>query len=272
MAVTEKTFPFQGVDVAYWEGGEGPAILLLHGSGPGASTMGIFKGLLESLSLQHHVCAMDLIGFGRSGRKSALPYFDMPLWLAQCQAMLELFGRDRVCVLGHSLSGVLALKLAGHSPQISSVITTGSPGAPFDLPPQLERAWNYPTTRDELRVVAEDLIYDHRLVTEENLDIRMQVLSDPAYRAYFEGMFKGSKPQVLAQLVISAEELAAVKCPVVLVHGRNDPMVPMSVAIELGERIDRADVHILDRCAHSVAVERPAFIRAIIEIELARQA
>ena len=55
---------------------------MLHGSGPGAGTIGNWRLVLEPLAARYRITATDLIGFGASGRKTEEPYFDLPLWLA----------------------------------------------------------------------------------------------------------------------------------------------------------------------------------------------
>ena len=131
MAYTERQFNFEGIPVHYREGGRGFPILMIHGSGPGASTLGNWRLVLDPLAERFHIHAMDLVGFGLSGRKPAPPYFDLDLWLRQCKAMIGQIPGDRVGVIGHSLSGSLALKLAASEPRVAKVMTTGTMGATF---------------------------------------------------------------------------------------------------------------------------------------------
>ena len=61
-------FNFEGVPVAYIRGGgKGFPILMIHGSGPGASTQGNWRLVLDPLADRYQIYAMDLIGFGESG-------------------------------------------------------------------------------------------------------------------------------------------------------------------------------------------------------------
>lgn len=78
-----ESFAFEGMKVQYLRAGQGLPLLLLHGSGPGASSLGNWKAVLGPLSEQYEVYAMDLIGFGGSQRKPAPPFFDYALWLRQ---------------------------------------------------------------------------------------------------------------------------------------------------------------------------------------------
>src|SRR5258706_14921106 len=129
--MTEHHFEFEGLEVAYRSGGQGAPLLLLHGSGPGASSIGNWRAVLEPLAERFEVFAMDLIGFGNSARRHQPPYFDYPMWVRQAAAMLARVPGERVGVIGHSLSGSIALTLAAAEPRISAVMTTGTMGAHF---------------------------------------------------------------------------------------------------------------------------------------------
>src|SRR5271156_1137164 len=131
MALVEKNTEFAGLRVHYWEGGHGRPLLMIHGSGPGASTQGNWRLVLDGLADRFHVIACDLIGFGQSDRKLAKPYFDFELWCGQANRMIELFAETQVCVMGHSLSGSIALRLAARNSRVVKVATTGSMGVRF---------------------------------------------------------------------------------------------------------------------------------------------
>ncbi|HZU64472.1 MAG TPA: alpha/beta fold hydrolase, partial [Novosphingobium sp.] len=76
MGLPLSHWSFEGLSVGCRIGGAGLPLLLIHGSGPGASTIGNWRLVLEDLANRYHVHAMDLVGFGESDRKPAPPYFD----------------------------------------------------------------------------------------------------------------------------------------------------------------------------------------------------
>ncbi len=255
----QKTTSFDGHEVAYWVGGEGPPLLLLHGSGPGASTHGNWRLVLEPLSRHFSILATDLVGFGVSGRKPAPPFFDMDLWKRQARFLLDLWGVESADVLGHSLSGALALKLAASDARIRRVVTTGTLGVRFPVSEAAIRVWTFPETEDDLRRTAHMLVHDGSLIDEAYIQGRKKVLfEDAAYRAYFSSMFAGDKQAFVDAAVLTRDELAGIRQPVLLIHGRDDQPTPMASSIELAERLHNADLMLLDNCGHSVALEHPA--------------
>jgi len=262
----DHSFDFKGITVHYVEGGSGMPILMIHGSGPGASTRGNWGKVIEPLAQGHHVFAMDLVGFGRSGRKPAPPYFDFPLWIDQCLEMIGRMPAGPIGVIGHSISGALALKLAAREPRISHVMTTATVGAVFPMSDETRRTWTFPKNRDELRRAAEGLIHDKSLIDEAYLSGREAVLFSGDYEAYFGKMFEGERLRYIDQALLGAEELAGVKCEVLMVHGRDDKGFPAEpLTLTLSRSMPHADLVLLGRCSHSVAFEHPAKFLALAE-------
>jgi 2-hydroxymuconate-semialdehyde hydrolase len=135
----------EGFRVRYWEGGDGFPVLMLHGVGPGTSTVGNFGPVLEPLEEHCRVIAIDLIGFGDSERKKEGPLFDVELWVRQGLAALDQLIGGRQCGLaGHSLGGALALKIASHAPQVTKVLTSAAIGAAYPLNETLDAFWTLP--------------------------------------------------------------------------------------------------------------------------------
>jgi len=258
MPLIEKDADFEGMRVHYWEGGTGSPLLLIHGSGPGASTLGNWRLVLEPLAERYHVIAADLVGFGLSDRKPSPPYFDYDLWCRQAHFLVGLFGSDQVGILGHSLSGAIALRQASRDRRVARVMTTGSMGARMTPNDDTVRVWTFPADRDALRRTAECLVYDKSVITDEYLDNRMKVLSANDYEGYFGSMFSGPRQQYVDAAVLTDAELADIRCPVLLVHGRNDEPFPFEEnSLVLAKKLPHADLIALGNCSHSPALEHP---------------
>jgi 2-hydroxymuconate-semialdehyde hydrolase len=251
-------FEFESIRCSALTGGSGFPLLMLHGSGPGVSAWGNFRLVFEGLERFFRILAIDLIGFGESSQKSAKPFFDLDLWLRQARFAMNLMGDRQVGIIGHSVSAVLALKLAATVPRVTRVMTTGAMGGKFRANRDLELTWSFPRTRDELREAMQSLIYNHSLITDELLDNRMALLGSKGYAAYFGELFAGDKQKYVDACVLDETELRALKCKVALVHGRDDkPIPPLENSVRIGTLIPNADVFILGQCGHSPALEHP---------------
>lgn len=251
----EFDLPFEGTTIHCWEGGSGFPILMLHGSGAGASIPGNFKRVIEPLARKYHVLAADLVGFGKSGRKKEKPYFDLALWLRQAKFLMERLPGE-IGIVGHSLSGALALKLAATEARVTRVLTTGTMGTSFPCKPGT-RLWRYPETRELLRTQTEVTVWNKALIDEAEIAYRWSILTQPGYREYYESMFNGDKQFYIDLSALTNDEIAAVTATVIMMHGRQDVSFPPEhTALVLAPQLG-ADVWVIDKCGHSVALEYP---------------
>lgn len=264
----EYDLAFEDTTVHCYEAGSGTwSVVLLHGSGAGAATLSNFRRVMGPLAGWAHVLCADLVGFGKSGLKSRLPYFDMGMWVRQLRLLLDRAGPRVICV-GHSLSGAIVLKAAAIDRRIDGVVTTGTMGwtpPTVHADPTTAPRWNLPSDRDELRANVERTVLDPSDVDEDELDRRTDVLRRPGYRDYFGQMFSGPAASYVLASSLSAEELAGIECPVALLHGEADRwFAPEETSVPLSRMLRTADVHIFAECAHSVAHERPADFLAVV--------
>ncbi|WP_407713723.1 alpha/beta fold hydrolase [Comamonas testosteroni] len=270
-SLRQHSFQFEGVEVTYYRGGQGKPLLLLHGSGPGASSMGNWNPILPSLLENFEVFAVDLVGFGKSGRKPHPPYFDFAMWVRQAKAMLDLVRPgEKVGVIGHSISAAVALSIASRNARIAAVLTTGAMGQRFAPVEQTESVWTGPRDRKQLVTTLSGIIFDANVITEAYLQAREPVVFAPGYADYFDQMFEGDKQHFVDAAILSDELLASIQQPVVLLHGKQDIAFPASTSIELAQKLPHAELMLLDRCSHSVAFERSSTLLAIANDHFSR--
>ncbi|MDB5991149.1 MAG: Alpha/beta hydrolase [Herbaspirillum sp.] len=256
--MNQDRFEFEGIPVTFYSVGEeqGPTLLMLHGSGPGASSIGNWSKVMTPLARDYRVLAMDLVGFGKSGRKPQPPFFDYDLWLRQARALLDLVGLEKVGVIGHSISGSIALRLAGSDSRIAAVMTTGTMGKRFAATEATRRTWKCPRNRAELVFALSGLIHDKSVIDETYLQAREPVIFAPGYAQYFDQMFGGDPAGYIAAATLDDQEIACIKQPVLLLHGREDSAFPASTSIALAEQLAQGELVLLRNCSHSVAFER----------------
>jgi 2-hydroxymuconate-semialdehyde hydrolase len=272
VTLVEKRFSIEGCSAAYYEGGTPGKLplLLMHGLGPGAAIASAFAPVLPFLSSHFHLFATDLIGFGNSGRKPSLPYFDFALWVRQARALIQEMPGGPLGVFGHSASGAIALRLAATEPRVAALITTGTAGTRFDVNQHLARLWTYPRTRDELRLAMRSLLYDPQRVSDEVLNARWDTLQSAGYRQYFDAMFSGELQNLADSWVIPDEEFGRITATVTLVHGRNDlPCPAQATSVHIAERIKHANLVLLANCGHAPSAEHPEAVCAAVRLAFA---
>ncbi|HEY0296237.1 MAG TPA: alpha/beta hydrolase [Bordetella sp.] len=265
MSLKEFSLTVDGLRAQCWEGGSGTPLLLLHGSGPGAASQGTWRLVLEPLMARYRVLATDLIGFGMSDRKAEGPFFDIDLWMKQAHALLDYAGGEKAYVIGHSLSGYLAMRLASEDSRVAKLVTTGTMGANFACNAETEKCWTFPQTREQLRSTLESLMFDRSGITDELLDYRMGILHDGKYGPYFSSMFAGDKQRCIKAASLSPEQLQRIRCPVLMIHGREDIMFPAEgTTMEISKHLPQADILLLSQCRHLPAAEHPGKVAAAV--------
>jgi 2-hydroxymuconate-semialdehyde hydrolase len=110
---------------------------------------------------------------------------------------------------------------------------------------------------------------DPTLITDELVAIRYEAsVADGAYEAYramfFDPRHKGS------ELGITEEEVRAITTPALLIHGREDKVVPLSVSVTMVGLLPNADLHVFSHCGHWTQIERADEFSALVSDFLGR--
>ncbi len=142
----------------------------------------------------------------------------------------------------------------------------GAPGAP--LSPDLDALWAAPPGPDGARDMLGRLLLDPALVTDAAVEARADAMVAGADA--FATMFPPPRARWSEDLTLSAQTLASVRAPVLLVHGAQDPVTPLvSAALPMLDHLPDVRLHVLGRCAHVPALEHPEAFRHLLSDFLA---
>ena len=168
------------------DAGSGPAVLLLHGSGPG-TTAAAWTPLAAALAQRHRVIAPDLAGFGSSEPKPASAGGWRETWLTQALGLLDALEIETCAVVGNSAGGAIALSIAHARPRaVTRVVAVGSMGHPMPLPEGLDQLWAYEPSAGAARALIELLNHDPAAATPDAIEARLQAtLAQPHYSTLF---------------------------------------------------------------------------------------
>ncbi len=245
--------------------GNSEAILFIHGSGPGATAWSNWQYALPFFSEKGFDCiAPDLIGFGMSEHPSSLPKGIrswMRLWVDQIKLLLDTLEIKRTHLVGNSLGGAIALHLLVEAPErIDRVVLMGPVGAPFRLPPELDRIWGFyeDPSAEGMAQMIRWFAYDESFI-EDQLDniskMRFEAAMNPAVRRSYEAMFPQPRQQIVDDLVLPSATLRRIQQQVLLIHGLNDPIVPVETSYYLAQHLPRVKMMIYGQCSHWTQVE-----------------
>lgn len=249
--------------------GSGHPLLMLHGSGPGANAESTWRFIVEHLASRYEIYAPDMIGFGLSQGAPGRPAFQPDLWVKQALAVLERMPKGPVPIVGHSISGFTALRLPGHSSRVAAVVTTGTMGVRYEQSEYTRLTWRSPGNERELRESLEALVFDRARIDDDFVQRRFALLFEKGALQSFDALFPGDKQQYIDACVLTEDEISAIKCPVLLIHGKNDRVIRAEdTTLQIARRMAHADVHLLSQCGHLPATERPKDTSGILKLFL----
>lgn len=248
----------------YHDVGSGEPILLLHGSGPGVSAWANWRLSIQGLKNQFRLLAPDLAGFGYTQTPTDILY-SRQLWLDQIIAFLDVTGVDKVNVIGNSFGGSLALALAIHYPaRINKLILMGSVGVPFELTPGLDAVWGYEPTLENMRAIMRIFAYDQRLVGDDLVRIRYEASKRPGVQEAFSAMFPAPRQHWVEAMAHPESEIRGIPHKTLLIHGRDDKVIPLSTSLTLQQWIDDSQLHVFGRCGHWTQIEHAAAFAQLV--------
>jgi 2-hydroxymuconate-semialdehyde hydrolase len=176
-----------------------------------------------------------------------------------------------VDIIGNSMGGAIALSIAAARPQaVRRLVLMGSMGVAMALPKGLDAVWGYTPGAEQMRRVIGLFAHNRDLITDELVELRYRASLNPPVRDSWAAMFPEPRQRWVDDLALSGAELAAIGAPVLLVHGRDDRVVPWrSSSAQLVDLLPDARLHVLSRCGHWTMIERTADFLAVVQPFLA---
>jgi len=244
--------------------GHAEAILFLHGSGPGVTAWSNWQFALPALGETYRCLAPDLVGFGATAHPKNPPAGIrswMRLWVDQCLALLDALQIEKAGVVGNSMGGAIALHLLMEAPQrFGRVVLMGPIGAPHTITPALDRVWGFYDDPSVVmfRNIVRWFVYDDAFIADRLDTIaqtRFEAAMNPDAQRSFKAMFPAPRQVVIDDLVVPELALRRIDHSVLLVHGRDDEIVPLETSLHLLRRLPKAQLHVYGQCSHWTQIE-----------------
>ncbi|MGW5302076.1 alpha/beta fold hydrolase [Rhodococcus aetherivorans] len=244
-----------GIRTNYLEAGSGPPVVLIHGSGPGVTAYANWRLTIPALAERFRVLAPDMVGFGGTERPPGVVY-DLKTWADQVVGFLDAHGIERASLVGNSFGGAIALRVATQHPErVGRLALMGSAGVSFPLTDGLDAAWGYQPSIENMRRLLDIFAYSRELVTDELAEVRYRASIEPGIQEAFSAMFPEPRQNGVDALVTPEEDLARLPHETLVIHGREDRVVPLSSSIRLMEVIPKAQLHVFGRSGHWTQIE-----------------
>jgi 2-hydroxymuconate-semialdehyde hydrolase len=247
-----------GFRTAYHDVGDGPPVLLVHGSGPGVSALANWRGTLASpLARDHRLVAPDVAGFGGTSTDEELTHETRVRHLV---GFLDALGLDRVDVVGNSMGGALALALAHRHPErVRRMVLMGTVGITFPIPDGLDRVWGYEPSLEAMAELVGLFAHDRDLVGPDLVRLRYEASIVPGVHERYAAAFAAPRQRHVDAMALSEDELRGITAPIRLLHGAEDRVIPLeATSLRLVRQLPHADLVVFSRCGHWTQIERAA--------------
>ncbi|OWW20796.1 alpha/beta fold hydrolase [Noviherbaspirillum denitrificans] len=240
----------------YNDAGQGAeTVVMLHGSGPGASGWANFHRNIEPMvAAGYRVILMDCPGWSKSdpivctGSRSELN-------ARALKGLLDALDIQRAHLIGNSMGGhsAVAFALANPSRVGKLVLMGGGTGGPSQFVPMptegiklLQGLYREPTI-ENLKRMMNVFVYDTSSLTEELFQARLaNMLTRPDHLQNFVKSLAANPKQFTDY----GPRLGEITAPTLVIWGRDDRFVPMDIGLRLIAGMPNAELHVFNRCGH----------------------
>jgi 4,5:9,10-diseco-3-hydroxy-5,9,17-trioxoandrosta-1(10),2-diene-4-oate hydrolase len=264
---TEHTIRVGRRDIFVTEAGSGPAVVLLHGGGAGATGASNYSRNIDALAENFRVIVPDMPGYGQSTKDidHEDPFGDLA---AAIRGLLDELDIDKAHLVGNSYGGAAALRLAMDRPDKVDRLVLMGPGGigtTRGLPTKgLNSLLNYyggdGPTREKLATFIRDfLVYDASAVPDELIELRYQASIQPEVVANppLRRPSGPTAPRTLWRMDLTRDKrLANVQAKTLVIWGQADKVNRPSGAQMLAERMPDCDVYLAANTGHWVQWEQ----------------
>jgi 2-hydroxy-6-oxonona-2,4-dienedioate hydrolase/4,5:9,10-diseco-3-hydroxy-5,9,17-trioxoandrosta-1(10),2-diene-4-oate hydrolase len=270
--LTEHTVTAAGKPMFVAESGTGPAVVMLHGGGPGASGVSNYSRNIDALAENFRVIVPDMPGYGRSAK--GVDHDDPFGYLADAiRGLLDVLGVDTAHLIGNSYGGAAALRFALDTPDRVERLVLMGPGGigtTKGLPtPGLKSLLSYyggdGPSRDKLETfIRTYLVYDGASVPDELIDLRYhasidpEVVADPPLR-------RPSGLRTLWRMDLTRNSrLKSLRTPTLVLWGRDDKVNRPSGGPMLLNLMPNAELVMTSHTGHWMQWERAELFNKLV--------
>lgn len=246
------------VQTNYHEFGSGAPVILIHGSGPGVSAWSNWRQALPYLGEQMRALAYDQIGFGYS-ELPARHVYDLERWANHLFGFMDALGIEQAHLIGNSMGAGVALAAAvTHPERVRRLVLMGPMGVRFPLTEGLDAVWGYTPSVANMKHLIDIFAYDRKLVTDALAEQRYRASIRPGVQEAFSSMFPAPRQQGVDGMAAYEGRLAEIQAPTLIVHGREDRVIPLSTSEKLLQVLPNAQLHVFGHCGHWTQLEHAA--------------
>lgn len=266
-----KSILTDGFQTNYHDEGEGDAVFLIHGSGPGVTAWANWRLVIPELAKEFRVIAPDMAGFGFTERVACYEY-NMDNWVSHAISLMDALGIEKTNLIGNSFGGALAIALTiAHPERVNKLLLMGSVGVHFEITPGLDAVWGYEPSFKKMRELLDIFACNRDLVSDELAELRYQASIRPGFQESFSSMFPAPRQRWVDNMMSEESAIRNIDNETMIIHGREDRVIPLSTSLRLFELIQNSQLHLFGKCGHWTQIEHTKRFNRLTRIFLSSE-
>lgn len=260
-----KTAEVFGQKIRYYEAGQGPAVILLHGT---ASSAEVWVSNIGPLVKNFHVYALDQIGFGHSDKP--LMDYKIATFVDFLREFMQVVNIPKATLIGHSTGAWIAAQFTiDHPEMVERLVLADATG----IPPANTSPSGEQQRKPDFSFAS--LAATHNLL--ESAYYNKKLVSDELVRRVFQMHIQINDIYTTQRLVSSraaeylGEKLSSIHAPTLLIWGRQDELVPLTAGEQYHKAISQSQMVVIDECGHLSPREKPQEFNKAVLVFLTRK-
>lgn len=267
---TSKSVTLSHGALHYNEAGSGPALVMVHGSGPGVTGWANFGNNLPHFTKHFRCLLVDLPGYGKSDPAPGNPMETGPKALAE---FVEKLGLERPGFIGNSLGAIVVANLAATRPElVKSICLIGGIGLNIFSPFPNEGLnllvdFTENPTRENLVRWLRSMAFHPETVTPELIEMRWKEATNPQNLKTMKVLYTRENMQAMAATQFDTQpyrNLSQIECPTLLTWGRDDRVSGVDRALLPMRFIKHCELHTFPNCGHWVMLEAKEAFESVV--------
>lgn len=270
LEVTHHLVDNDGVNIHFVEKGEGPLMVMLHGF---PDFWYSWYPIMEVLSKDYRVVAMDLRGYNKSGAPEAIEQYSHEYLMSDLMSVINFYKDEKAILVGHDWGAAIAWRFTMHHPErVDKFISLSIPHLKG-----IDRALTASTLETGTNYTAQFFQdgYDKNITLGWFTNWGVAEGLKPYYKEAFDrsdpknmlNYYKAniSKPEELGEADVSETEYPEVNLPIMIIQGGQDPFITVKGLNDNWEyNQGSTTIHVIPQGKHFLQHENPELISRLI--------
>jgi 2-hydroxy-6-oxonona-2,4-dienedioate hydrolase len=240
-----------GIRTRCLEAGKGAPLILLHGVG---GHLEAYARNIEAHARHYRVYALDMLGHGFTDKPDK--NYEIDDYIEHLRGFCDSLGLERIRLSGESLGGWVAARFAIKYPKRVDKLVLNTAGGLTADPAVMERIYTLTMRavrepdRDNIRKRLEWLMADPASVTDELVELRFRIYSQPGFADVMERIMCLQFMDTRRRNLLQDGELRSISAPTLVIWTTHDPTAPVAVGQRFADLIPNARLVVMDDCGH----------------------